>query len=737
MLQFVRQTGRSFKICAVTFYFGPQNWHFIDQQERAQIESILPTAQLSTFLAFLFGLVTLVLAYRLHRQRKGAEEAHEELKNQLTQQADVLEKKEQSFKLESEARMLAESALRNSEESYRRLIENAPLCILETNLKQEVIGLNEAGLSLMGYARQEIIGIDLLSIFARDCRLQVEEAWTAAHIEASDEFTFQTIRRPNRIFKAFFVPVQNPQGEVVRILCMGRDITEHQLAEEDLRFRAMLLSKISEAVISTTTDHVITSWNHAAELIYGWKEYEVLGRPSKDVFRSAIDDDQREAIYTRLRRSGVWEGEMVQHDRHGSPLQSKVKLNLVYDANGVPTGILGINRDVTDLKRTTEELQKRNQEMEAMLRVSQKLSERRDLDVYFEHLLEAAHTTLPLAEEVTLWFCEQPCEPFQLRARHGSLGVSKEQLATRINTQIAPWLERYDAPLSVTFLMRVAGQEQPVDCNFLVACFRNREGIKGLLVACVRFSEGSFNTRHGELLSAVSSQALVGIENVLMVDQIRKISIRLLEAQEVERRRIAQELHDEVGGFLTGLQYSLKTLPMAQDSLEAEVDHSLKLITDLISQVRLMSLRLRPHILDELGLYPTLQWLVDRFAAQTKIDISLHTRIPEDKRYASELENAGYRIVQEALTNAARHADAAHIQILIHETEASLVVSIIDDGKGFEIPEKRATLSMGLAGMQERSELLGGSLLISSEPGVGTSISATLPLHKEDAVVIS
>ena len=207
-----------------------------------------------------------------------------------------------------------------------------------------------------------------------------------------------------------------------------------------------------------------------------------------------------------------------------------------------------------------------------------------------------------------------------------------------------------------------------------------------------------------------------------------RMSARLLQAGERERRRVARELHDELGGLLTSLQMSLAMNPAQEQDARDELEEAQALVRTMIDKVRDLSLDLRPSLLDDLGLAPALDQLVTRFEARTRIDVDFRSEVGEGDRFEPVIETTAYRVVQEALTNAARYAQVEHVQVLCHREPAQLVIHIADDGVGFDPDAVDEAASGGLSGMRERSALSGGSCEVVSAPGVGTRVTVSLPL---------
>jgi len=268
-----------------------------------------------------------------------------------------------------------------------------------------------------------------------------------------------------------------------------------------------------------------------------------------------------------------------------------------------------------------------------------------------------------------------------------------------------------------------------------------------LLIRAMRYaverkrSEEALRRAHDELEQRVKERtAELSATNALLREQIadrrraeeelRKLSHRLVEVQESERRNIARELHDEIGQLLTGLKLALATTSLLDsEKVKINLEQTQTIVNELMGRVRDLSLDLRPAMLDDLGLLHALLWHFERYTTQTGVRVIFnHTGIG-DQRLESKIETAVYRIIQEALTNVARHAQVNEIRVNVLADAENLSVWVIDHGSGF-LPEVAlaSTSSSGLAGMRERAQLLGGTLSIEAAPGAGTKLTALLPL---------
>ena len=201
------------------------------------------------------------------------------------------------------------------------------------------------------------------------------------------------------------------------------------------------------------------------------------------------------------------------------------------------------------------------------------------------------------------------------------------------------------------------------------------------------------------------------------------LSRRLVNLQEKERGAIARELHDEIGQLLTGLKMMLEAKALR---FGGDLGGATEILGRLLERVTDLSLNLRPPMLDDCGLVPALLWHFERFRTQTGVEVRFHHR-GLDAKLPAETEIGTFRIIQEALTNVARHAGVREAAVELCVEDSSVLVRVEDRGRGFD-PRALGTGSSGLAGMQERARLVGGSLTVDTRPGAGTRLEARFPL---------
>ena len=219
-------------------------------------------------------------------------------------------------------------------------------------------------------------------------------------------------------------------------------------------------------------------------------------------------------------------------------------------------------------------------------------------------------------------------------------------------------------------------------------------------------------------------------------ERLRGLSRELISSQELERAHLADALHEGLGQALTEISLDLGSIE--RDLRTEAVQYSgqrlsevREMANELDERISELAYDLRPSMLDHLGLLPTLRWFGDRLSQRTDVEITLDV-IGFEERAPLEIETALYRVIQEALTNVAKHAHATEVRLRLEKQSKAVTVTIEDDGRGFDVEELQTTEAplegLGLAGMKQRISLLGGRLDIRSKPGEGARIDFEIPL---------
>lgn len=352
-------------------------------------------------------------------------------------------------------------------------------------------------------------------------------------------------------------------------------------------------------------------------------------------------------------------------------------------------------------------------------------------------------------------FIEDPSSPLglQLAVQSGISEAFRDEEATReLGQCICVQVLESGKPLVVEEIYKECGRLSPaviqaenLACHASVPLV-SRDRVIGVLNVASRESR-IFSTDDLALLDLIGRQIGVAVENARLWEEVKeedllrgKLLEKIITAQEDERQRLARELHDEAGQALTSLKFSLRNLEHSDDPAEAR--EQLQALRDLVGQIQDdlhdLALELHPAALDELGLASALRNFIARFTSHTNLSVDFQTlglggdENTLEVRVPKQVEVAAYRMIQEALTNVARHANADHVSIMLERQETQIIIIVDDDGQGFDIQEVLKSHTMrnhlGVYSMQERVELIGGVFTVESQAGEGTTVFARIPL---------
>ena len=305
--------------------------------------------------------------------------------------------------------------------------------------------------------------------------------------------------------------------------------------------------------------------------------------------------------------------------------------------------------------------------------------------------------------------------------------VRREHL---LGQPVSATLPKVDADAVAMMDARAAASFQPVEESFHIVS----PGVDRHVFVRVHALRGLDNSVLGTIGIQTDITALRRKEAQLTETntKLSQLSMKMIDAQEDERRRIARDLHDQVGQILTALKLQLASLARRAridapaDAMTTPID----LAEEALRHTRDLSASLHPHLLDDLGIEPALHWLIERFIRPSVATIELRCRL-FPPRGPEAIELVAFRVVQEALTNVVRHADATRVGVILEAAAGELTIEVIDDGVGFEAGntwfDLQRSTSLGVTSMRDRVTEVGGELRMESTPGVGTSLRVRLP----------
>jgi PAS domain S-box-containing protein len=518
------------------------------------------------------------------------------------------------------------------------------------------------------------------------------------------------------------------------------------------RWLHAVLNGINDGVIALNQLGEIRFINPIARKLMGWSEAETWNRRFDEVF-ILLDERTHEKIdIFNVKRSlgrentgSTIEGLLQSKDGRATPVEAD--LTILEEENNPVAGMVLVFRDVSKQREAVQEIRRQSRRAQVLVESASRLNAQLELASVLDTVCNICNLALQ-ASATAVYLEDARQDVFNLRA--ASTVIKRLEQLERKQFDLPGSLFRslLSAKQPVAIISDVQSfpnvpypeffKEQNLHTLGMAGLYR-RDDLIGVLISVFMGDPVQLPEDTQTLLKGLADQAAIAIINSSLFEQVRRgrehqkaLTTRLVEIQEIERRHIARELHDQIGQVLTGLQFMLESLKTTSGEAQlVRIGETQETIIGLIEQIREMSLNLRPSMLDDLGLLPTLAWHFERYTKQTGIKVSFNSA-GISERLNPEVETTVYRIVQEALTNIARHAQVTEALVRLVVRKNILGIEIIDHGVGFEPSfELSKTSTAGLAGMRERANLLGGDLVIKSVPRQGTKVMAMLPLERK------
>ena len=542
-----------------------------------------------------------------------------------------------------------------------------------------------------------------------------------------------------------------------------------------LREQAYLLDLVLDAIILRDMQGAIIFWNQGAEKLLGWTSDEVLGKHGHKLLHTQFPQPW-EAIKDEVLRAGYWEGELVHTRRDGTPLVVTSRWAVWQPDDGAPLAIAEISTDITERKQV-ERSQRLLAEAGPVLSASLDATSR---------LAKIAHVVVPLFADWCMVHITEEGQTIQPVA----VAHADPQKLAQANDLLRREPPDPDAPPGAIHVLRTGRPEfyREVSDELLAAIARDAEQIElvrslgvrsamivplvtrghtlGTITLVVSAESGRrYTDADLALAEELARRAALAVDNARLYAEAQQLNTELeervvqrtadLEAavaqlensraqllflahheqtrREEDRARMAREIHDELGQALTGLKMDLAwlqqhTRPKQKDLLQKFRDMS-DLVDTTIQDVRRIATELRPGMLDDLGLVPAMEWQLQEFQKRSGIRCRFTSDLEEVALDAEET-TVLFRILQETLTNVARHAAATRVEVSLEEEQGYVRLQVQDNGRGIMASEVEGSRSFGLLGMRERVLLRSGDFSIQGTPGRGTTVVIKLPLIK-------
>lgn len=568
-------------------------------------------------------------------------------------------------------------------------------------------------------------------------------------IYMTDSFGQATLQRAKGTgpFGYIFIPFTDRQIITTIEIAALRNQFEKEI-QESQRWLTGVLNSIADGVVAINRDGQIRYINPVAQNLTGWDQDDAIGRPVRDVV-TLIDETTNQPLdiwskWDTIFKTGyapAFEALLLRRSRQAIPIE--VNATRIAANETSSSGMVLAFRDIRNQRAALTEIQRQAERAKTLVKSAEQLNSDLELNHVLDTICRLTNHANKASGTALFLFDRKKSVYFNVSA------ISElEQLQAYSKSQFTIAAEIVDSILSSSNQVVVLDDVQSLDHIPYLELFQ-RENIRTLVMAGISHNHeiigflasifmqpaNLIQNLDVEILRGLADQAAISITNANLFRQVRlgreqqrKLAKSIVEVQEEERRHIARELHDQLGQMLTGLQFMLQNAKKQEGSAQKEtLEEIQQTVGTAIGQVREMSLNLRPGMLDDMGLLPTLQWHVERFSAQTGIRVNFHNENVIE-RLPPAVETAAYRIIQEALTNVARHAQVNEVFVGLVIQEKALWIEVLDQGKGFDASTISSRPSSGLGGMRERASLIGGYAYIDSFVNQGTQVVVALPV---------
>lgn len=665
----------------------------------------------------------------------------------------------------------AQEELRQKEQELTDFIENAAIALHWMGPDGTILWANQTELDLLGCTREEYVGRHIADFYVdqdvvSDMVQRLGRNETLCNYEArlrhQDGSLKHVLINANALWR---------DGKFIRSRCFTRDITERKRAETALRnahdkleqqvqarteelvkanealreseerFRSMVDVVKDYAIFMLDPEGRVRTWNAGAEHIKGYRAEEIIGKHFSCFFPP--EDQKRRRPEMELRAAtteGRFENEGWRVRKGGTRFWANVVITVIRDREGKVIGFSKVTRDLTERKRAERSLA-------ALYEANLKIQERLELPERLNRLLRAAETALDL-DRVNILLADQEGHWLEAVATFGT-NESLEAIRVPIGPEGGGIAKAYLTQQMITWDGRGPVPEEirlrpPYD---QIAALRSRvftnaplivEGKAiGVLGADRKYSRRPFDPTTIQLLQLLSAQAALAIQGAQLYEELlahqsrlRTLMAGILRIKEEEAKRIAHGLHAEAGQLLVSAHLALEEVAAElPSSARAHLQNVRNQLDQIGDQLRRLSHELRPTILDDLGLQPALHFLAQ--GVSTRMGIPVTVEGSTGGHLSPVIDTAIYRIVQEALTNATRHAQATRVTIQLQREAHTIRCAVRDDGVGFDVAAvlaRRGEPGLGLLGIRERLYALGGTLSITSASGRGTELRITIPI---------
>ncbi|MBA7595461.1 hypothetical protein ES703_02424 [subsurface metagenome] len=623
-------------------------------------------------------------------------------------------------------RKQAEEAVKQSERRYRELFNSASDAITIRDLEGNIFEVNQAASNLIGYTVDELASMNIRQFLTPES-FNIAMEMQQRKIEgetASQRYELELVRKDGtRAIIETMISIITEDEQPMAVQEMSRDITERKWAEKMLKESERELSQIVEGNSIPTfvldKEHRITHWNKSCENLTGISASEVIGTRRQwspfypkerlvmaDIVVDKVPEEEIAKYYgVKYSKSALIEGAYEAEDFFPQLGESGKWLFFtsapLRDHEGNVIGAIETLQDITERKQAEEAV---------------KQSERR-----YRDLFDSASEAIFIRD---------------LKGRILEVNQAASDLTGYTVDELASMnIRQYLTPASFDIAMEMQRRQiegATAGQRFELEIIR-KDGVKAIIEVAIRLITGSGNGKP----TGVQAIARDVTEERKMRDSMHFYLQKILVAQEEERKRIARDLHDDTSQSLLLLTHQLDAIASdpknkLTEPVREKLNQVYNLAVDTLGSLRRYAQDLRPAILDDMGLVAALEWMADKLITEDGIDTDVQLDI-QRQDLPHEVQLVLFRIGQEALGNVKRHAEASKVVIRLESRAGEIKMTIVDNGKGLaqiQVSDLSSAGKLGIMGMRERAQLLGGTLSIESELGKGTAVIVMIPLEE-------
>lgn len=587
------------------------------------------------------------------------------------------------------------------------IVEQTSDAILSTDIHLNIKSWNKGAEEIYGYKKEEVLGKSLRS-FLKSTNSDEETQRRMAELNAkgsyNDEYIFFNKHQQQIFVQAAVSVLRDVEGSVTGYVAIHRDISERKQLEKQLKeFNRQLeiqvrektnelrevFERISDAFIGLDNDTRIVYINKRAELLFNIDSSQINDTSVYDLLQT-VEGEVEQAIKQAFERR-----EYIYLETFFTRLEKWFELNIYPSASGISMYI----RDITVRKKTLEALNASEEKYR----------------LFFENSMDGILLTDGLGRIFSA-----------NKAATEIFGMPEEEICSGGRIGI---LDETDPNWPLFYSTRDKfGKAKGELYHF------RKDGTRFLAeITSVKFKTAVGEEQTNTIIRDITERKRAEEDLNESYQQIRRLTAYLHKVREEERAHIAREIHDELGQQLTVMKMDISWMKKKVNNgdvaaLPAKMDDLQKIIDGTVASVRRIATDLRPSLLDDIGLIAAMEWEADSFEKRTGISVHLskseeHLAVPD--KFSTDL----FRILQESLTNIARHASASQVDIHLKNQNNEFILYIEDNGKGFDTNTVAGKKTLGLLGMKERSAMMHGIFEIESKPGSGTKLKVRVPLH--------